>query len=216
MYMKKIAVILAGAGVKDGSELHEAVLSLWALAKNKIEYQCFAPDKQQHHVINHSTGTETKESRNVLIESARIARGNIKALTELNVNDFDAVLFPGGFGAAKNLFTYAFDGANFTIDKEIENIIINFHASKKPIVALCISPLMIAKVLKAKVTLGNDEGIAKMVKDFGAIHETKNVNEICFDEKNLVITTPCYMITNNIYDISLGIEAAIEKLVARE
>jgi len=210
--MKKVAVILSGSGVKDGSEIHESVLALWALAKNKISYECFAPDKDQYHVINHLTGEVAKESRNILVEAARIARGKIKPLTGLNVKEFDAVLFPGGFGAAKNLSSYAYEGKDYSVDKEVEKVVKEFHTAKKPIVALCIAPMVIAKVLKAEVTIGSDPATAEIVEYVGAKHVNRKVDEIAVDKKNLVITTPCYMLTDNVYEISLGIEAAIETL----
>jgi enhancing lycopene biosynthesis protein 2 len=131
--MKKIAVLLSGSGVYDGSEIHEATLSLYALSKNELDYQCFAPDKEQYHVINHLTGEVSNETRNVLVESARIARGNIKALSELKVEEFDGILLPGGFGAAKNLSSYAYEGEKYSVDLEVENVLKAFHAAKKPI-----------------------------------------------------------------------------------
>lgn len=210
--MKKIAVILCGCGSNDGSEIHEATLSLWALAKYDFQYQCFAPNKPQHHVINHYNSDVSNESRNMLVEAARIARGNIKELSLLKVEDFDAIVFPGGFGAAKNLCNYAFEGRYFSVDPEIEKIINAFHSEKKPIVALCITPVIIAKVLKAKVTIGDNRLTTKIIEGFGAEHENKNYDEICFDEKNLIITTPCYMLAENPYQISLGIEKSIVKL----
>lgn len=210
--MKKIAVILSGCGVYDGSEIHEAVMSLWALSKHDISYECFAPDKNQYHVINHLTGNVANETRNLLVESARIARSKIKALTDLKVNDFDGVLFPGGHGAAKNLSSYGYEGENYTVDKEVEKVLREFHSAKKVIVALCIAPMIVAKVLGAKLTIGTDAKIAKIVEHVGAKHENKNYDEISFDEDNLVITTPCYMLAENIYQISLGIEAAIVKM----
>lgn len=210
--MGRIAVILCGCGSNDGSEIHEATLSLWALAKYNFQYQCFAPNKDQHHVINHYTLDISKENRNMLVESARIARGNIKELSLLKVEDFDAIVFPGGFGVAKNLCNYAFEGKFFSVMPEIETIINEFHQEKKPIVALCIAPVIIAKVLKAKITIGNNKLTTKAIESVGAEHENKNYDDICFDEKNLVITTPCYMLAENPYQISLGIEKAIIEL----
>lgn len=208
----KVAVILSGCGHLDGSEIHEATLSLWALSKYDISYECFAPNKEQFHVMNHLTRQEVEEKRNVLVEAARIARGNIKPLSELNVCEFSALVMPGGYGAAKNLFTYAYDGKNFSVDKDIENKIIKFHEESKPIVALCISPLMLAKVLKAKVTMGNDKETSDIVNFVGGTSENKNFDEICFDNNNKIITTACYMLQANPYQISLGIEKAIIKL----
>jgi enhancing lycopene biosynthesis protein 2 len=210
--MKKVAVILSGCGVKDGSEIHESVIALWALSKNNIQYECFAPDKDQYHVINHLTGEVAPEKRNILVESARIARGNVNPLKELNVAGFDGLLIPGGFGAAKNIFTYAFEGANYKVDSEVEKIVKEFHAVEKPIVALCIAPMIVAKVLKAKLTIGNDSETAKIVESVGAKHENADFDEIVIDKENKVITTPCYMLADNAYQISLGIEKAVEAM----
>lgn len=211
--MKKIAVILSGCGVYDGSEIHETTLSLYFLSKNEVEYDCFAPDKDQHHVINHIDGSEQKEIRNVLVESARIARGSIKSLSEFDINHYDAILFPGGFGAAKNLSDYAFKGDDFSVDKEIENLIKSVHKAKKPIGALCISPVLIAKVLGARVTIGTDKITAASVEKIGGIHINKVYHEVCIDEKNKIISTPCYMLAENIYQVGVGIEAAIAALL---
>lgn len=210
--MKKIAVILSGCGVFDGSEIHETTLCLYALSKNEFDYECFAPDKDQMHVINHLTGEEVAEKRNVLTESARIARGDIKPLTDFNVNDFSGVILPGGFGAAKNLSTFAVDGENFSVDPEIEKLIKSVHNAKKPIGALCIAPVIVAKVLGAKVTIGNDEGTATAIEKSGGKHVNKEYNEIAIDEDNLVVSTPCYMLAENIYQVGVGIEAAVQAL----
>ncbi len=207
--MKKVAVILSGCGVYDGSEIHESTLALLALSKNEVEYQCFAPDIDQHHVINHVTGEEMNEKRNVLVESARIARGDIKSLSVLDVKSFDGILLPGGFGAAKNLSTYAMEGESFSVNEELANVIREFHANKKPIAALCIAPVIIAKVLDARVTIGNDKETASHIVLNGGVHVNKDFNEIAIDEKNLVITNPCYMIADSIYKVSLGAEAAV-------
>ncbi|MDL2262708.1 isoprenoid biosynthesis glyoxalase ElbB [Bacteroidales bacterium OttesenSCG-928-I21] len=210
--MKKVAVILSGCGVKDGSEIHESVMALWALAKNGIEYNFFAPSKEQFTVVNHLTGESVAESRNVLVESARIARGDIKILTELNAGDFDGLLLPGGLGAAKNLCSFAYEGEKYSVDKDVEKVICNFHALKKPIVALCIAPMIVAKVLKASVTIGTDVETAKIVELVGGKHVDANYDEIVVDNENRVITTPCYMLANNVYQISVGIEKAVEAM----
>lgn len=211
--MKKVAVILSGCGVYDGSEIHEATLALLALSKNEVEYQCFAPDIDQHHVINHLTGEEMNEKRNVLVESARIARGDVKSLSVLDVKNFDGILLPGGFGAAKNLSTYAMEGESFSVNEELANVIREFHANKKPIAALCIAPVIIAKVLDARVTIGNDKETASHIVSNGGVHVNKDFNEIAIDEKNLVITNPCYMIADSIYKVSLGAEAAVAAML---
>jgi enhancing lycopene biosynthesis protein 2 len=210
--MKRVAVILAGCGANDGSEIHEATLALWALGKYDIDYQCFALDKNQFHVINHYEKTEQQETRNMLVESARIARSKILPMSKLKSTEFDGIVFPGGYGAAKNLCNFAFKGKDFAILPEIENVVKNFNDENKPIVALCIAPVIIAKVLKAKVTIGTDVQTAAAIEFVGGTHENKNYDDFCFDATNKVISTPCYMLAENPYQISLGIEKAIEKL----
>jgi len=168
--MKKFAVVLSGNGVYDGAEIHEATMTLYAIMKNGAEYEIFAPDIPQHHVINHITGDEMKETRNVLIESARIARGNIKALSEFDAADFDAIIFPGGFGAAKNLSSFAFDGTDCTVNADVEKSILAMVKAGKPIGALCISPAIMAKVLEgAKLTIGSDKGTAEAIEKNSSI-----------------------------------------------
>lgn len=211
--MKKVAVVLSGCGVYDGSEIHEATLTLLALSKNEVEYQCFAPDKDQFHVINHLTGEVINEKRNVLVESARIARGNIKALTELKEGDFSGVIFPGGSGAAKNLSTYAYEGEDYSVDEEVARVVKDFHKARKPIAALCIAPVIIAKVIGGRLTTGNDKKTAGILTKAGATHVNKDYNEVAVDEKNRIVTTPCYMVTDNIYKVSMGAEAAVEAML---
>lgn len=203
--MKKFAVILAGSGVYDGAEIHEATLTMLAISRQGAEYQCFAPNINQHHVINHLNGEEMEETRNVLVESARIARGNIKDLKEFDGNDFDAIIFPGGFGAAKNLSTVAFEGANATVNPEVEKAIKQMYELKKPIGALCISPTIIAKVLgEVNVTIGQDKGTIEVVEAFGATHVETDHGDVVLDEEKLVFTTPCYMLDATILDIDDG------------
>ncbi|MGE0090439.1 MAG: isoprenoid biosynthesis glyoxalase ElbB [Bacteroidales bacterium] len=203
--MKKVAVVLSGNGVFDGSEIHEATLTLYAIVKNGGTYEIFAPNIDQYHVINHITGEPMPEKRNVLIESARIARGKIKNLADFKANDFDALIFPGGFGVAKNLCTYAFDGVNCEVNKDVENAIIAMHSVKKPIGALCISPVLLAKVLNAiSITIGTDKNTAADVKQFGATHTETNHGEIVIDKNNKIVTTPCYMLNATIAQIGDG------------
>ena len=202
---KKIALILSGSGVYDGTEIHEATMTMYAIVKQGGEYQTFAPDIKQHHVINHITGEEMNETRNVLIESARIARGNIKNINELVINDFDAIMFPGGFGVAKNLSDFAFKGANCTVVTEIEEVIKEAVTAKKPIGALCISPAIIARVLEGvELTIGQDEGTAKAIEAMGGRHKTTNHGDVIVDTKYKVATTPCYMLDATITDIADG------------
>ena len=211
---KKFAVVLAGCGVFDGAEIHEATMTLYAIASQGGTYQIFAPDIEQHHVVNHITGEEMKEKRNVLIESARIARGNIKPLSDYNAKDFDALILPGGFGAAKNLCTFAFDGPNCKVNPDVERAIKETHTSKKPIGALCISPVLLAKILgNVIITLGQDEGTAKAVESLGAKHQKTNHAEVTVDKNNLLFTTPCYMLDASIVDIANGANAVVKEII---
>ena len=211
--MKKFAVILSGCGVYDGSEIHEATLTLYALSKNEVDYECFAPDKEQHHVINHITGEEMPEKRNVLIESARIARGKIRPLTEYKSSDFDGIILPGGFGAAKNLSDYAFKGADMQVDTELTRVIKETHTANKVICALCIAPTILAKVLGAKVTIGSDKATAQDIIQMGGKHINKEFNDVAIDINQKIITNPCYMNASNIYQVGQGAEAAVEAMI---
>jgi len=214
MEKKKFAVVLSGCGVYDGAEIHEATLTMLAIMRQGGSYQCFAPDIPQHHVINHLNGEEMKESRNVLVESARIARGDIKPLSEFEGKDFDALIFPGGFGAAKNLSTVAFDGANASINPEVEQTVKQMVTLKKPIGALCISPAFIAKILKdVNVTIGSDKGTAEAIEGMGATHVETTHGDVVFDEDKLVFTTPCYMLDATILDIDDGANNVVKEMM---
>lgn len=210
----KFAVVLAGCGVYDGAEIHEAVMTLLSITKNGGSYQVFAPNVSQHHVVNHLTGDVMKESRNVLVEAARIARGKIKALIEYNPADFDAIVFPGGFGVAKNLCSYAFDGTDMKIDRVVEKAIRDTHSAGKPIGALCISPVLITKVLgKVEVTIGSEKGTAADISAMGGKHVVTGNGEIVTDRKNLIVTSPCYMLDASITDIEKGADLTIRALM---
>ena len=211
---KKIAVVLSGSGVYDGSEIHEATLALYAISKNGGEYQIFAPDVDQHHVVNHITGEEMPETRNVLVESARIARGNIKALSDFAVEDFDAILLPGGFGVAKNLCSFAFDGADCKVNVEVEKALRAMHKAAKPIAALCIAPALIARVLTGvKVTIGHDAGTAGAIVSMGSQHTPAGHGEVVIDKENKIITTPCYMLDASIAQIGEGAENVVKAIM---
>lgn len=216
----KAAVVLAGCGAKDGAEIHEAVMTLYAIDRNGGTYQVFAPNVMQHHVINHITGEVMKESRNVLTEAARIARGNIRALTEYRAADFDALIFPGGFGVAKNLCTYAFDGPDCHVDRVVEDAIRTTHKAGKPIGALCISPVLITRVLKGvTVTVGSDRATAADINALGGKHENRHHGEVVVDRENLVVTTPCYMLDATISEIARDADElvrAIKELLGKK
>jgi enhancing lycopene biosynthesis protein 2 len=210
----KFAVILAGSGVFDGSEIHETTMTLYAIKKRGGDYEIFAPDIDQHHVVNHITGEEMQEKRNVLIEASRIARGDIKNLNEFNADDFDAVIFPGGFGVAKNLSTFAFDGADCSVNGDVENVIKAMAEQNKPIGALCISPVIVSKVLgEVKITIGQDQGTADAVKQMGATHEDTKHGQVTIDKKNKVFTTPCYMLDATILDIAEDTDNVVKAMM---
>ncbi|MCT4638333.1 MAG: isoprenoid biosynthesis glyoxalase ElbB [Bacteroidales bacterium] len=211
--MKRVAVILSGSGVFDGSEIHEAVLTLLAIDQNGGEYEIFAPDKNQHHVINHITGEEMNETRNVLTESARIARGAVKALSELNSDNFDALIIPGGFGAAKNLSTYAFNGPDMNIDEGFKAAVLSFHKAGKPIGGLCITPIVLAKIINgATVTLGNGNDSVAHVDVVGGKHKDTSFGEVVYDKDNNLYTTPCYMLDGNISEVYNGASNIIKEI----
>ena len=215
MSKKTFAIILSGCGNKDGSEIHEATLTLWAVHKNGAEYRCFAPDVKQQHVLNYITGEEMKEERRVLLEAARIARGDIKPLSAFSAADFDGLILPGGFGAAKNLCTYAFDGPNCTVNPEVEKAVRDAHAAGKPIGALCIAPVIVAKVLGNGVTLtsGNDPGTTAHLEAMGAKHQPTGHGEIAVDKANKVVSTPCYMLDSRVDQVAQGIDRLVAALL---
>ncbi len=211
---KRFAVVLAGCGQFDGSEIQEAVLLLHAIASNGASYQCFAPDVEQHHVIDHTSGAEMPARRSVLREAARIARGDVKALSEFRVEDFDALAFPGGYGAAKNLSTYALAGAKCTINSEVEGAIQSMHTAGKPIGAMCIAPILLAKALsKGTITLGAECDAAKDARTLGAETVVANKHDAVVDKDNLLFTTPCYMLDSNIADVSEGAQAMVKAIL---
>ena len=212
--MKKIAVVLSGCGVFDGAEIHEATLSMLAIAQRGCSYEIFAPDVDQHHVINHITGEEMDETRNVLIESARIARGNISDLDKFNPAEFDGLLFPGGFGAAKNLSTWAFEEANATVLPGVEKAIKGMVSLKKPVGALCISPVLLARILgEVHLTIGDDEGTIDALESLGAKHVYTTHGEVVFDPEHNLITTPCYMLDATIDQIAEGANNVIDAMI---
>jgi len=213
--MKNVAVILSGCGVFDGAEIHESVLTMLALEENGASYQCFAPDVPQHHVLNHITGDEMDESRNVLIESARIARGSVKPVTELKAADFDALLFPGGFGAAKNLCDFAFKGKDCQIQPDVLSAAKDFAQANKPLGFICIAPAMIPHVFGegASLTIGNDADTADAIEAMGGKHVTCPVDEFVMDEVNKVVSTPAYMLAGNISEAASGIRKLVAKVL---
>ncbi len=212
--MKKFAVVLSGCGVFDGAEIHEATLTLLAIAQQGATYEIFAPDIDQHHVINHLTHQEMPERRNVLVESARIARGKIKPLSQFQAAGFDALIFPGGFGAAKNLSTVAFHGPGATVNPDVEKAVKAMHAAGKPIGALCIAPAVIARILgNIEVTIGNDPGTAAAIEKMGGKHVKTSHGEVTVDRKNKIFTTPCYMLDATIVQIYEGARNVVNEIM---
>lgn len=213
--MKKVAVVLTGCGAKDGSEINEAVTLLLALDQHNIEYQAFAVDAYQAEVCNHVTGRRAEERRNMMVESARIVRGNILPMTKFNADDFDALFFPGGFGAAKNIFTYAYDGINFKVNKDVEKAILDIHKQGKPIGAMCISPLMVAKVIgNVNVTMGHSEcQQAKEIEQLGCKHTETTHGGVAIDKENKIYSTPCFMLDARLKDIYQGAWNLVEEMV---
>lgn len=211
---KKIAVILSGCGHQDGAEIHEATLTLWAIHKHGEDYQCFAPDINQHHVLNHITGQEMAEQRNVLIESARIARGNILDLAEFNADTVDGLIIPGGFGAAKNLCTYAFNGPDCSVNKDVESAVKTMYAAGKPIGALCIAPVILARILdNVELTIGQDEATAANITKMGGRHTSTWQGEVTVDTDNKLVTTPCYMLDSRVDQIGQGADNLVEAML---
>jgi len=211
----RFAVLLSGCGVFDGAEIHESVLTLLAIDRQGGTYRCFAPDVPQMHVIDHRTGTPVEgESRNVLTEAARIARGKIEDVTAFDPAEFDALILPGGFGVAKNLCTFAVDGPRCSVVPAVETAIKAAHNASLPIGALCISPALIARVLgNVTLTIGSDPGTAKALGAMGATHRTTTHAEVVVDEANKVVTTPCYMLDSTVSQIAAGADNAVHALL---
>lgn len=216
MSNKKVAVILSGCGVYDGAEIHESVAALYALENHNLEAVCVAPDVEQMHVINHLAGQPAEgEKRNVLVESARIARGNIKALTPGIVDEVDAVMLPGGFGAAKNLSSYAVDGPDMQVNPAVAETLKKANQSGKPIVALCIAPVILSALFKdnsPELTLGADTEHSQNLEKMGSKHQVTDHEEVVVDETLKLITAPCYMLDASVGQIIRGTEAAVVKL----
>ncbi|MFZ5518624.1 MAG: isoprenoid biosynthesis glyoxalase ElbB [Candidatus Zhuqueibacterota bacterium] len=214
---KTVGVVLAGCGVYDGSEIHEAVLTLLALDRLGAKILCMAPDVAQMHVIDHVKGEPAKgESRNVLQESSRIARGEIKKMSQVTAKDIDALIFPGGFGAAKNLCTFSVDGVNCSVNADVERLVKEMHAAKKPQGFICIAPVLAAKILgkfSTRVTIGKDAGTASAIEKMGGIHVNCNVDEVAIDTANKLVSAPAYMLGPTISFVAKGIDRCVEEVL---
>jgi len=217
--MAKIGVILSGCGVYDGSEIYETVITLLAIDRADAEAVCMAPDIPQMHVINHLKGEVAEDdNRNVLVESARIARGNIQDIKDVSVNDFDALILPGGFGAAKNLCNFAVKGPDCDVNPEVARLVRDTVTAKKPLAAICIAPALIARVLgkenlQHQLTIGNDSDTASAVTAMGATHVDCPVQEFVIDKENKLITSPAYMLAGRISEAAEGIEKTVKALI---
>jgi enhancing lycopene biosynthesis protein 2 len=214
---KKVGVLLAGCGVYDGSEIHEAVLTLYFLARAGAQIVCTAPNADQLHVIDHLTQQETGETRNVLVESARIARGEIRDLADIGVEDIDALIIPGGFGAAKNLSNFAVKGPEAEVHPEVTRILSEMTEAGKPVGAICIAPATLTRAIADRgpeVTIGTDMGTAAAIESMGGRHVRCSVDEIHVDEKNRIVTTPAYMVGPGIADVASGIEKLVDRIMA--
>jgi len=214
MVQKRFGVILSGCGNRDGAEIHESTMTLLAIHKNGADYQCFAPNIVQHHVLNHLTGEVMDESRNVMIEAARIARGKVKDLNEFDPAQFDGLVIPGGLGAVKNLSNYAFAGVDCRVIDGVANAIRGMYQLKKPIGALCIAPVVLAKVLgNINVTIGHDKNTVADLEKMGAIHTATNQEEVAVDREHKIVTTPCYMLNSRVDQIAVGADKVIRSML---
>ena len=217
--MAKIGVCLSGCGVNDGAEIHESVITALALDRAGANIIYTAPNVMQTKVVDHYSGNDMNENRNVLVESARIARGKITDLAELTANDMDGLIFPGGFGAALNLCDFALKGADCDIHPEVNRIIHEMMNANKPLGFICIAPAVFARAAKSsektiKITIGNDEATADQIEKLGSKHEICTVDNFIVDEENKIVSTPAYMLANSISEAASGIEKLVQKIMA--
>ncbi len=216
MKTKKVAVILSGCGVFDGAEIFETTLTLLHLDRHNANISCFAPDIDQHHVIDHRSGEPMNETRNVLTEASRINRGDVSPLQEANPNDFDALIVPGGFGVAKNLSDFALKAGDCEIYEPFAELLRGFHEQRKPIGMICIAPVLIPKILGKGIscTVGHNAAASGEIDSMGGVHIGCNVDGIVVDFEHRVITTPAYMEAKRISDAEKGIAALVEKVIS--
>ena len=216
---KKVAVIIAGCGFQDGAEIHETTCALLAIDLAGADAVCFAPNKMQSTVVNHLTGSNDSEAgRNTLTEAARIARGNIKATAAANIDELDALIMPGGFGAAMNLSNFGTAGENCELDADVENLIKAFVRAKKPIGAICIAPATLARALQnagvsANLTIGNDAGVANKIAAMGHKHQDCAASDCVIDAENKIVTTPAYMSATSIGEVWSGVKKLVNAVL---
>ena len=217
--MTRVGVVLSGCGVNDGAEIHESVITMLALDRAGVDMVLMAPNIDQLHVINHYTGSEMDESRNVLMESARIARGKIRDMAEVHASDVDALIFPGGFGVVKNLCDYAMAGTDCSVNPDVKRLATDVHKAGKPIGIICIAPAMFAKIMKGaghtvELTIGTDEQTSSDINSMGSNHVSCPVEDIVIDKKNKIVSTPAYMLAQRISEAAEGIEKLVKEVLA--
>ncbi|NVK56990.1 MAG: isoprenoid biosynthesis glyoxalase ElbB [Alteromonadaceae bacterium] len=215
--MKNVAVILSGCGVFDGAEIQETVLTLQSILKHGGVFKCFAPDKPQLHVINHLTGEVADgETRNILVEAARITRGEVEPITRCNPDEFDLLILPGGFGAAKNLCTFALEGPECDFDPDVLAVCQAFANAQKPAAYACIAPAIAARVYGegANLTIGNDADTATALETFGVTHQNCEVTDVIIDQQAKLVTTPAYMLGQNVLEVGEGIDKMVQAVFA--
>ena len=217
--MTRVGVVLSGCGVNDGAEIHESVITMLALDRAGVDMVLMAPNIDQLHVINHYTGSEMDESRNVLMESARIARGKIRDMAEVHASDVDALIFPGGFGVVKNLCDYAMAGTDCSVNPDVKRLATDVHKAGKPIGIICIAPAMFAKIMQGaghtvELTIGTDEQTSSDINSMGSNHVSCPVEDIVIDKKNKIVSTPAYMLAQRISEAAEGIEKLVKEVLA--
>jgi len=212
----RVGVLLSGCGFKDGAEIHESVCTLLALDRLGVETICMAPDIEQRQVVNHLTGEQVAEKRNVLVEAARIARGQIRDVAGVGADEIDALILPGGFGAALNLSDFALNGPAAVVEPSVARLVRDVHAQRKPICAICIAPAVIARVLGDEhpvLTIGTDAATAEALAACGARHESCGVRDFVVDEKRKIVTTPAYMLGPSVAHVADGIDKAVRRTI---
>jgi enhancing lycopene biosynthesis protein 2 len=217
--MPKVGVVLSGCGFLDGAEIHESVLTLLALDQKGAQYVCCAPNSSVTQVVDHQTQQPAREPRNVLKESARIARCEIQDIAEVRAADLDAVILPGGFGAAKNLCSFADEGPACAVNPDVEKLVGDMLEQKKPVGAICIAPALLARIagkrgIKAKLTIGNDTGTAGAIAAMGCVHEDCPVTEFAVDAEHKIVSTPAYMLAKGPAEVFEGVRRLVDKVLA--
>ncbi len=213
----KIGVVLSGCGFIDGAEIHESVLTLLAIHRNGAQVVCMAPNIDQMHVVNHLTGKETGEKRNVLVEAARIARGKIQDIKNVKADDVDALVFPGGYGAAKNLCDFAVNGADCKVQPDVAKLAREMHKAGKPLGFICIAPALAGKIFQGEgmtLTIGNEKETAEAIRKMGHQHQDCGVREVSIDKKNKIVSTPAYMLAQNLAEAADGIEKLVKEIIS--